>query len=71
MRSRATLLAAIIEERSSATISGARTMFSNVSMMSVFISPRSTSLRPGEEKPSVKISRESGLKPPGTMAPIS
>ena len=71
MRSRATLLAAIMEERSSATISGARTMLSSVSMTSRRMVPPSTSLMPGELKPSVKISRESGLKPPGTMAPMS
>ena len=71
IRSRATLLAAIIDERSSATISGARTMLSSVSMMSRRMVPPSTSLMPGELKPSVKMSRESGLKPPGTMAPMS
>ena len=38
-------------------------------MTSRRISPPSTSLMPGELKPSVKMSRESGLKPPGTMAP--
>ena len=62
---------AIIERRSSATISGLRTMLRIVSQTSCRSSPRSTSLMPGEEKPSVNMSCASGANPPGFMAPIS
>ncbi|MCY1251640.1 hypothetical protein D9M72_654280 [compost metagenome] len=71
MRSLATLLHATIERRSSITISGERTMLSSVSMTSVAICPRSTILMPGDENPSVKMSGDSGLKPPGFIAPMS
>ena len=71
MRSRATLLQAIIEDMSSATISGERTMFSMVSITSWFTVPPLTSLMPGEENPSVKMSGASGQNPPGLVAPMS
>ena len=51
-RSRATLLQAIMELRSSATMSGDRTMFRKVSMTARLISPFSTRRNPGELKPS-------------------
>ena len=71
MRSRATLLQAIIEDMSSATISGERTMLRRVSITSRFTLPPLTSLMPGDEKPSVNMSGASGQNPPGLVAPMS
>ena len=53
MRSRATLLQAIMERMSSDTISGDRTMLSSVSRTSCLSAPFSTRRMPGELKPSV------------------
>ena len=71
MRSRATLLQAIIDDMSSATISGERTMLSNVSITSWFTLPPLTRRMPGDEKPSVYMSGASGQNPPGLVAPMS
>ena len=65
-RSRATLLQAIIERMSSATISGdAHHVEEGVEHVAADVPCDRRSAMPGEENPSVKMSRASGEKPPG------